>query len=333
MPTVPANLSREKTASSLPVAEASALLSLPASPPAGRDRFGVGVPRRPITNYPASLLGIGWYLNWGVAAYPARPNGADFWQMIRVSESGYSPGADAIRQAAAANPGSVWLIGNEPDVLWQDNTTPGRYAQLYHDLYTLLKEADPACRVAIAGVSQPTPLRLAYLDRILSAYQAGYGQPIPVDVWNVHNFILREERDSWGVGIPPGINASAGKLYDIDDHDNLQYFRQQIVDFRRWLAERGQRDKPLVVSEYGLLMPSDYGFDTERVRTFMTASFDYFLTAADGSIGYPQDNNRLVQWWCWYSLSDTVYDTGNLVDPYTGSVTPLGFAFANYNSP
>ena len=28
---------------------------------------------------------------------------------------------------------------------------------------------------------------------------------MPVDVWNVHNFVLREERGSWGVDIPPGI--------------------------------------------------------------------------------------------------------------------------------
>ena len=32
----------------------------------------------------------------------------------------------------------------------------------------------------------------------------------------------------------------------------------------------------------------------------------------------------------WYSLSDTVYPTSNLVDPKTGELTLLGQTFANY---
>jgi hypothetical protein len=257
----------------------------------------------------------------------------DFWQMIRVSEGGYRPDADGIRAAASANPGSIWLVGNEPDVVWQDATTPERYARVYHELYYLLKLADPTCRVAIGGVSQPTPLRLTYLDRVLSAYQDRYGEPMPVDVWNVHNFILREEKDSWGVGIPPGFDATSGVLYEIDDHDDVEVFRQQILDFRRWMAEHGRRDRPLVVSEYGIVMPPDYGFDRERVRRFMFATFDYFLTAVDEEVGYPEDDNRLVQWWAWYSLADTTYPTANLFDPATRLPTPLGEAFARYEPP
>ncbi|HID61966.1 MAG TPA: hypothetical protein EYP49_04405 [Anaerolineae bacterium] len=158
--------------------------------------------------------------------------------------------------------------------------------------------------------------------------------PVPeMDVWNVHNFLLREERDSWGVGIPPGLDATAGVLYEIEDHDDLEAFQSQILAFRRWMAERGQRDRPLVVSEYGIVMPPDYGFDQARVQAFLHATFDYFLTATDDALGYPQDGNRLVQWWAWYSLADTVYPTGNLFDPETKTVTPLGAAFARYVPP
>ena len=256
-----------------------------------------------------------------------------FWQMIRVSEKGHWPPSIIIRRAAAANPGSTWLIGNEPDVMWQDNTTPERYAELYHKLYQGLKSADPTCHVAIGGISQPTPLRLAYLDRVLSAYQARYAEPMPVDVWNIHNFILREERDSWGVDIPPGLDADAGLLYEIQDHDDLQAFQGQILAFRRWMAERGQRDRPLLISEYGILMPEDFGFDATRVRAFMYATFDYFLTASDDALGYPADDNRLVQWWAWYSLGDTLYPTSNLFDPVSKTITPLGVAFARYAPP
>ena len=314
----------------------SSLASLSAAPPPGRERFGVGVPAGaagPITDYAVEQLGIGWYLNWWVEVNPHRPDGVAFWQMIRVSEEGYRPGPMAICAAAEANPGSVWLIGNEPDVLWQDNTTPERYAELYHELYHLLKSADPACRVAIGGVAQPTPLRLLYLDRVLLAYQTRHGEPMPVDIWNVHNFVLREERDSWGVDIPPGMDASVGVLYEIKDHDDLEAFESQVLNFRRWMAERGQRDRPLVISEYGILMPPDYGFDEARVQAFMYATFDFFLTATDEKVGYPQDDNRLVQWWAWYSLADTVYPTGNLFNPETKAIMPLGAAFAHYVPP
>jgi hypothetical protein len=327
LPTIPS------TAEPAAVDSPPPFLSLPDDPPVGRERFGVGVPLEAggaLSDYPIEQLGIGWYLNWQVERDPPRPGGIAFWQMIRVSEEGYRPGAETIRAAARANPGSVWIIGNEPDVAWQDNTTPEQYAHRYGELYRLLKAADPTCRVAVGGVSQPTPLRLAYLDRVLSAYRDRYGTSLPADLWSVHNFVLREEHDSWGVGIPPGVNAGSGALYEIADHDDLTIFQDQLLDFRRWMAKRGYRERPLVVSEWGILMPPDYGFDQARVAAFMHAAFDLFVTAADEQVGYPGDENRLVQRWAWYSLADTVYPTGNLFDPETKAVTPLGAAFANY---
>jgi len=308
--------------------------ALPPVAPQGRERFGVGA-GPDIASYPVERLGIGWYLTWWTMVDPPRPGGIEFWQMVQVSEQGYQPDAAVIQAAARANPGSVWLIGNEPDVRWQNNTTPERYAEIYHELYALLKAADPTSRIAIGGVTQPTPLRLAYLDRVLAAYEQRFGARMPVDIWNVHNFILREERDSWGVDIPPGMDVLTGTLYTLDDHDNMDIFRDQIVSFRRWMAARGYRDRPLAVSEYGILMPTDYGFDTARVQAFMAASFDFFLTARDEEIGYPADEYRLVQWWCWYSLAagPNLYPTGNLFDPVTKAPTPLGVAFATYRPP
>lgn len=308
--------------------------------PVDRARLGVGVPGEGglITDYAVEQLGIGWYLNWGVEITPARPGGLAFWQMVRVFESpsgeaGYRPDIETIRAAAVANPGSTWLIGNEPDVAWQDHTTPERYAGLYHELYRALKDADPTCRVAIGAVSQPTPLRLAYLEQVLDAYQARFGEPMPVDVWNVHGFVIREERGSWGVGIPPGSDAEAGVLYEVEDHGSQALFQEQILAFRRWMAEHGQRERPLVLSEFGILMPADYGFDPARVQAYMVAAFDYLNTATDERVGCPQDGDRLVQWWAWYSLADTVYPTGNLFDPETKALTDLGSALAAYRHP
>jgi hypothetical protein len=251
--------------------------------------------------------------------------------MIRLQGGEATPSGEALLAAVDAMPGALWLVGNEPDVQWQDNVTPERYAQLYHDLYAGIKDRDPTARVAIGGVSQPTPLRLRYLDRILDAYHDLYGEAMPVDVWNVHNFILREERGSWGVGIPPGMAEDAGRLYEIADHDDLGILSQQIVDFRRWMAGRGQQAKPLIVTEYGILMPGDYGFPPDQVEAFMLATFEFYRTAADPALGLPADGHRLVQRWCWYSLLDGRYPTGNLLQEESGQLTPLGDAFRRYS--
>jgi hypothetical protein len=298
----------------------------------GGPRWGIGVAIGPISRYNIEPLRLGWYLDWQTRTAPPRPGGIAYIQMLRLSGGALRPDVGTIAAVAQANPGSLWLVGNEPDVIWQDNVDPTTYARLYHDAYTAVKGADPTAQVAIGGVSQPTPLRLRYLDEILSAYKEQFGEEMPVDVWNAHNFILREERGSWGVDIPPGLPDDQGTLYEIDDSGSMEIFRQQIVDLRRWMAQRGYQDRPLIISEYGILMPADYGFPPERVAAFMIASFEYFLTAADPAMGYPLDDYRLVQAWCWYSLDDPAdhYPTGNLFDPQTGTMTALGEAWARY---
>lgn len=304
----------------------------PVEPESMRIRLGMTVPRDivPLTEEVLSQLGFGWYLDWGTSADPVLTQGVEFAQMVSLQLSDPSERHDEIARLTASNPGALWIIGNEPDVPWQDNKTPEEYARIYHDYYQTIKSLDPAARVAIGGVSQPTPLRFMYLERILEAYQAAYGEPMPVDVWNVHAFVLREERDSWGVSIPPGIDVQQGILYEIEDHDDMEIFQQQIVDFRRWMARHGQRDKPLIVSEYGILMPEGYGFPPVAVADFMVASFDFLLNASDPEIGYPADDDRLVQRLAWFSLGDMIYPTGNLIDPATGEWTHLGKVFATY---
>jgi hypothetical protein len=295
-----------------------------------RRRIGIGVSyvKREVGRL--QDLRPGFYLTWGLSAVSQPAGVSTFTPMVRLFKGQPALALSTYTNYAQQHPGRLWLIGNEPDVIWQDNSTPAEYAAAYHTLYSAIKAADPTSRIAIAGVSQPTPLRLQYLEQILAAYQDQFGEPMPIDVWNIHNFILNEERGSWGIGIPPGLAVDRGQLSSIDQHDDLKIFRQQIVNFRRWMAAHGFRDKELIVSEYGILMPVDYGFDYARVRDFMLGSFDFFLTATDNSIGLPADGNRLVQTWCWYSLSDQEYPAGNLVDYQTGDILALGRDFINY---
>jgi hypothetical protein len=305
--------------------------------PSAEVRFGFGVAGGDITEYAVENLHAGWYVNWGTLDNLAHPDGLEFMHIIRVNGSTYSPSKATLRPIVENNLGSTWLIGNEPDCIWQDNSTPDQYAQVYHELYTFLKETDPSCQVAIGGVVQPTPLRLQWLNMVLTAYQSRYGEKMPVDVWNIHNFVLRELKGSWGCEIPPGVNATQGRLYSVQDHDNMTYFKQHIVAFRQWMKDNGEQDKPLIISEYGILMPCDwYGFCDTRVRNFMLATFDYFMGAesVNPSLGYPADGYRMVQRWAWYSLNDNNFEAtdthSNLFTPSTKVITVVGQAYGNY---
>lgn len=303
--------------------------------PSGNERLGFGV-TTDVAHFDLTPLHAGWYVNWGAAERLAHPAGLDFAQIVRVGAR-ISPDLDTLGRIARANPGSLWLVGNEPDCIWQDNVTPERYAEQYHAVYTALRAADPTCRVAIGGVVQATPLRLEWLDRVWSHYQQTYGVEMPVDVWNVHGFILQELRYSWGCDIPPGIDATQGMLYGVDDHDDMEIFRRQIIAFRQWMAGKGQRDKPLIVSEYGILFHEGLGYTYERAHAFMLATFDFFLHGTDTQLGYPADGNRLVQRWAWYSLDDTSFEQQQymtwsaLYDPFPPyAIRQMGRDFGAY---
>ena len=306
-------------------------------PWSGTARFGFGVVKNPIEQYNISSLGADWYLEFGFRDDPPPLFDLEYVQMVRLSETGYLPGQDAIEKYARAQPGTLWLIGNEPDAPVQDCVTPQSYAQLYHDLHGIIKGADPTAKVAIGGVVQATPLRLQYLEMILDEYQDQWEEMIPVDVWNVHGFILQEKKNDWGCQIPCGIEGvNQGMLYTVDDHDNMTIFKEQIRRFRIWMKDHDERDKPLIVSEYGILMPSELGFDQARVQAFMLATFDYFLNTKVNWLGYPADENRLVQAWAWYSLDDDHFEGytshSHLFNPDTKQLTALGRAYRDYTA-
>lgn len=314
--------------------------------PLESERFGVG--GVPNANYDVETLGAGWYVNWGATLNPPHPNGMSALQIIRLNKGELVLDRDTLAAIIQANPGQVWRIGNEPDSIWMDNCTPEQYARAYHELYYLVKSVDPTAQAAFGGLVQATPLRLLYLDFVWQDYQDFYGEEMPVDVWTLHSFILPEVRNSWGAEIPPGMGGYAylGMRYEIRDHDDVSIFTQRFSDFRQWLADHGQRDKPLIVPEYGILMWPEIededgeDFSADRVIAFMYATFDFFLTATDPAIGYPADGNRLVQAWAWYSLDDDSYYDGEKIGEgyggdlftgaYTKTMTALGQAYADY---
>lgn len=247
--------------------------------------------------------------------------------MVRVHEDCITPSPEEIRLVAASYTGQVWIIGNEPDVIWQDKVTPAKYAVFFHELYTLIKSADPSSLIAVGGIAQATPLRFQYLDQVLQTYQELYHARLPADWWTVHGYVLREEKGSWGVEIPPGIEATHGELYEVSDHGRLDLFENQLIAFRKWMKENGYQDTPLALTEFGILMPTSYGFPTEMIANYLEQTYTWLDQAQDPSTGYPKDNNRLVQKWAWFSLSDPTYSSSNLGDLSSNRLTMIGERF------
>lgn len=309
-----------------------------------RWRIGIGIPDRDPQIFQWPDYRPGWFLNWTTLYYaseslkpPGDPGsgpmaglGMEFTPMVRVRTDRLVPSPRELRVQAARFPGRTWLIGNEPDVRWQDNVLPEIYAELYHDAYTAIKSVDPTAQVAIGGISQITPLRLAYLDRIWATYQERYGMEMPVDIWNMHAFVLREEAGNWGVGIPPGFDeVESGILWEIEQHDDLALVEGQVRRMRQWMADHGQRDKELYITEYGVLMPPEYGFPPSRVIDFLVGSYDLFWELRDAELGYIEDDHRLVQRWVWFSTRDPLYPTGDLFDQQ-GNPLPIVRAINGY---
>lgn len=321
----------------------------------------------------------GWTLDFSTRV--SKPNiAAEYIQLISVSQrkagctylDGYTT-RPALTEAGLGNlirsmPGSIWIVGNEPDrgpnpenclARVQDDTYPEVYAQAYHDVYDFIKQRDLRARVAIAGLVQVTPGRLQYLDKVWQAYLDRYGNLMPVDIWNMHLYILPEAQPD---GRPNGIaNIALGtdpalamresggdpskcsdpQVYCYAHHDDMSYFAQQIVAMRTWMKAHGQQSKPLMLSEYSILYPyeiDEYGcflqdefgacFTPDRVKTFMTRSFEYLENAIDSALGYPLDNNRLVQRWMWFSAYFTgVGNVSNLLDSSLATLTPIGVQF------
>jgi hypothetical protein len=286
-----------------------------------RAGFSISTPTDP--DYWAGRLGSGWYLDW-IVQISTDTDILEYWPMIRVHEDCLTPSVEEIRKAAANFKGLTWIIGNEPDVIWQDNVDPVKYAIIYHELYMLIKSSDPTALLAVGGVSQATPLRLQYLDKVLQTYQEIFHESMPVDWWTVHGYVLREEKGSWGVEIPPGIDTFQGELYEINDHGRVDLFEAQIRSFRQWMEKNGYQDKPLALTEFGILMPASYGFPGETVADYMETTFTWLSQSRDESTGFPEDGYHLVQKWAWFSISDPTYPNSDLGDISTGRLTPLG---------
>lgn len=297
-------------------------------PPA---RAGIGVSTAADISFWGERLGAEWYLDWSAASDPG--SGLERWQMVRVSPKGFRPDAEELTRLVKKNRGQVWVIGNEPDNAAQDGVEAVRYAEIYHEVYALIKAADPTAQIAVGGVTQPSPSRMAYLEVVLDAYQEFFGERLPADWWTVHAYVLNEGKGEWGAGLAVGMDSAAGVHRDIADHGSLDVFAMQIEDFRYWMKSHGYQDTPLAVTEFGVLLSDQEGFSQEFIAQYLLQACAWLDEAVDPETGYPGDEYRLVQRWAWFSLSDPIYPASDLADLELNRLTPVGEAYQAYTLP
>jgi len=113
---------------------------------------------------------------------------------------------EAVFAFARANPGRVYIIGDEPD---QWCMAPYEYAGMYQNSVTKIRAVDPTARISPAGFAEPNAKccpendtacyasmhSVSYAERFYNAYIQRYGAPPPVSEWRFHDFGLR-----YGVG-------------------------------------------------------------------------------------------------------------------------------------
>jgi hypothetical protein len=112
-------------------------------------------------------------------------------------------------------------------------------------------------------------------------------------------------------------------------------FIGQVRAMRTWMRDHGERQKPLVLSEWSLLYPphlvDEYGNgfnNPQRVVDFLNDTIAYLSTATDSNLGYTDDGNRLVQSWNWFSVHNFLagYISNLLLDDLQ-TPSPVGQAF------
>ncbi len=335
-------------------------------------------------------FGAGWYLNFGRISVSAS-NNAEFAPVITVKQDKTADGTylpsftitpeltdNGLGSVVDARPGALWIVGNEVDrgpnsgeiSVDQGDTYPDIYARAYHDVYYFIKNRDPSAQIANSALVEVTPGRLQYLDIMWDAYLEMYNAPMPVDVWNMHIYILpevningeqndiasvalgtdpalgrRESYDPDGAGpLEPKDTCHLDDVYCYAEHDDMNVFAENALAMRRWMKEKGQQNKPLILSEFSILYPyeddgptcflqDEYGncFTHERIINFQNSAFTLLETSTDPNLGYPQDGYRLVQQWLWFSVNTRdVAAVSNLVGGSPTDLTAIGQNFKEH---
>jgi hypothetical protein len=206
---------------------------------------------------------------------------------------------DGLRAFARANPGRLYINGDEPD---QSCIAPGDYAGIYHDFVEGLRSADPTARVSPAGFAEPNHYccpsedvyepcwaamhSITYADQFYNAYVQRYGVAPPVNEWRFHDF---------------GVSFDTG-------------------DLNGWWS-RVDREAAWSVSHGANMVLGAWGFIGWRESD---AAFQEHLKQAIGRL----INDKRINGAAYWTYEPWVNSPHNLVDA-NGTLTPQGQTLVN----
>jgi hypothetical protein len=257
-------------------------------PPLFSTPFGVTLGDAPVTAAQLDAFGAVWYMDWGWRT----PTLAGHERLYVIWSGEVQTDRGQIPAAMRASGASWWALGNEPNDPNQDNRTPEEYAELYH-IYEGWAAKAPRCGILPAGIANAD---WEWAQAFREAYREKYGRYPRCDGWNIHNYILE-----------PGLDP-----YDVAE------FGRRIVAFKRWMESIGDGDKPLFLTEFGVLYGNgccDRPVDPpDKLETFM-----------HDAVQWLQDSD-VVSGWAWFATYTKLYN-GSLMTP-AGDLNSLGEAYS-----
>lgn len=316
-------------------------------------RFGIAAPYDFLVD-DLNYFNIKSVLDWRLDNPIQLPEDIEYIHVVRLGDDTFQQNYEDLDAAIALNPGETWLIGNEPDrYYYQDSITAEVYAARYVQAAMKIRALDPTAKLGFGTVVQPTPIRMRYLDRALDAMDLITGdrdQTLSlIDIWSIHAFILNEDPFEWGAGIPVGFYPynpedtfepdyyDAVKITNFADTYSINILRSRIINFRYWLSQKGEQEKPLWITEYGSLFPPinwvppfHPTISDELTSDYMLDSFDFLLQSRNESTGFIEDDFHLVQRWFWYSLNDHRYTFGGSLINIDPQIDPQNYQYVTY---
>ena len=230
-----------------------------------------------------------------------------YWLSVGLSHRywGYHETTDTIDDPVqfadyvAANPGKIWIIGNEPDIGSQDGLTQQQYACMFHTYYTFIKALDPTARFAIGAISGGSnaaglSYTISWYQGVLDIYKTTFGAAMPVDIWNVHSYV---------------------RPIQVEDPDRI--INEFVTPFVNWCR----------TIEGGAYAGCEVWITELPIGEWMGA------LSEDNVIWFmqrymPRLEQTGITRWFWYVSSDWDGKQGSCALTRSGQVTPVGSAYA-----
>ncbi len=286
---------------------------------AGDQRFGMVVTNHQDLSRTLQTLHTPWYIDQGYRPDPGQPPGSH--RALKVRTKDLETAAN-LRAAALAQPGSYWIIGNEPNVPGQDDRTPDEYAQAFRYYYRTIRSVDPSARfvgpellnfdATCQGCGGFVSGR-AWLDGFRTAYRDRYADDPPVDVWSLHTYDM-----DW-THLPMGDAA-------------LQ--TAQISAFRSYLdSVPASAGHPIWLTEFAIVWGYsgvEWRGDGDQRRAFPVGEFqrESASTYLRTMLTWLTANSAAEKIERWFAFSSHGYK-----DPWAGSVGGIALVEATESGP